>query len=56
MQRLKLDGKVRSLVIWFGAATALICLRSVFRIVEPADGYLAPVFRDEKTYIVSDSV
>lgn len=41
---------------WLGTATILILIRCVFRIAELKDGYFAPAFRDEGTFITFESV
>lgn len=41
---------------WLSAATILILVRCVFRVVELQNGYFAPAFRDEGTFIAFESV
>ena len=53
---LKTERDLRWMLSWLGAATVLILVRCVFRIVELKDGYFAPAFRDEGTFIAFESV
>ncbi|KAF2624450.1 parasitic phase-specific protein PSP-1 [Macroventuria anomochaeta] len=53
---MKTERELRIVLGWLSAATILILIRCVFRIVELKDGYFAPAFRDEGTFIAFESV
>ena len=47
---------LKIMVVWLAAATVMILVRCIFRIYELKDGYFAPAFRDEGTFIAFESV
>ncbi|KAJ4986011.1 parasitic phase-specific protein psp-1-like protein [Stagonosporopsis vannaccii] len=50
-----LEKPLKMMVAWLSVATVLILVRCIFRIYELKDGYFAPAFRDEKTFIAFES-
>lgn len=52
----KLEKPLKTMVSWLSVATMLILARCLFRIYELKDGYFAPAFRDEGTFIALESV
>lgn len=53
---LRMERAQKMLILWLGAATILVLVRCIFRIYELKDGYFAPAFRDEGTFIAFESV
>lgn len=53
---IKMEKPLTIMVAWLGAATIFILVRCIFRIYELKDGYFAPAFRDEGTFIAFESV
>lgn len=51
-----LEKPLKIMVLSLSAATMLILARCLFRIYELKDGYFAPAFRDELTFIALESV
>ncbi|KAF3040045.1 hypothetical protein E8E12_001144 [Didymella heteroderae] len=51
----RMEKALQMMVVWLAAATALILVRCIFRIYELKDGYFAPAFRDEGTFIAFES-
>lgn len=52
----RMERTLKMMIVWLGAATILILVRCIFRIYELKDGYFAPAFRDEGTFIAFVSV
>lgn len=52
----RVEKALKKMIAWLAAATALILVRCIFRIYELKDGYFAPAFRDEGTFIAFESV
>lgn len=52
----KVEKSSKMMVIWIATATILILIRCMFRIYELNDGYFAPAFREEGTFIAFESV
>lgn len=52
----RMEKRTKIVVAWLSAATILILVRCIFRIYELKDGYFAPAFRDEGTFIAFESV
>lgn len=53
---ISLEKLMKLVIVWLGVATVLILVRCIFRIYELKDGYFAPAFRDEGTFIAFESV
>ncbi|KAF3001852.1 hypothetical protein E8E13_004438 [Curvularia kusanoi] len=51
-----MDSPLKIMVASLSAATILILARCLFRLYELKDGYFAPAFRDEATFIALESV
>lgn len=52
---ISLEKPMRKMIAWLSVATVLILVRCIFRVYELKDGYFAPAFRDEGTFIAFES-